>query len=142
MFNPTELFANLIVEHEYVECTGSIIQALVLFKKMYPQFKASEINDCIANAVQFIEDSQTSNGSWFGNWGICFIYSTWHALNGLEAAGKTYTNCPAISWASKFLLQTQRKDGGWGESFLSCFKKVSIRNWPHFVFVVIYKSIE
>ncbi|XP_058743526.1 beta-amyrin synthase-like [Vicia villosa] len=126
MFNPTELFADLIVEHEYVECTGSIIQALVLFKKMYPQFKASEIDDCIANAVQFIEDSQTTNGSWFGKWGICFIYSTWHALNGLEAAGKTYTNCPAISRASKFLLQTQRKDGGWGESFLSCLKKTYV----------------
>ncbi|KAI5422623.1 Beta-amyrin synthase, variant 2 [Lathyrus oleraceus] len=91
---------------------------------MYPEFKANEIDDCITNAVQFIEESQTSNGSWFGAWGICFIYSTWLALNGLEAAGKTYKNCPAISRATKFLLQTQRKDGGWGESFLSCLQKL------------------
>jgi beta-amyrin synthase len=118
LLNPAEIFADIIVEHEYVECTGSAIQALVLFKKLYPEYKTKEIDNCISNAVKFIEDQQTTDGSWYGSWGICFTYASWFALCGLEAAGKTYTNCPAIVKATKFLLQIQTHDGGWGESYL------------------------
>jgi beta-amyrin synthase len=124
LLNPAEIFADIIVEHEYVECTGSAIQALVLFKKLYPEYKTKEIDNCISNAVKFIEDQQTTDGSWYGSWGICFTYASWFALCGLEAAGKTYTNCPAIAKAIKFLLQIQTQDGGWGESHLSCSQKV------------------
>ena len=60
----------------------------------------------------------------YGNWGICFIYGTWFALQGLKAAGKTYKNCLAIRKGVDFLLKTQREDGGWGESHLSCPRKV------------------
>ncbi|MCH87963.1 beta-amyrin synthase, partial [Trifolium medium] len=110
LLNPAEIFADIIVEHEYVECTGSAIQALVLFKKLYPEYKTKEIDNCISNAVQFIEDMQTSDGSWYGSWGICFTYASWFALGGLEAAGKTCTNCPAIAKATNFLLQIQTQD--------------------------------
>ncbi|CAB4272093.1 unnamed protein product [Prunus armeniaca] len=59
----------------------------------------------------------------YGNWGICFIYGTWFAIRGLEAAGKTYNNCEAIRRGVEFLLKTQRDDGGWGESYISCTNK-------------------
>ncbi|KAK7243446.1 hypothetical protein RIF29_38242 [Crotalaria pallida] len=126
VLNPTEFFEGLVVEHEYVECSASTIQALVLFKTLYPDHRRKEIEDCIVNAVRYIEDTQTADGSWYGNWGICFIYGTFFALAGLAAAGKTYTNCAAIRKATKFLLTTQREDGGWGESYLSSPKKIYI----------------
>lgn len=97
-----------------------------MFKKLYPEYKTKEIDNFITNAVRFIEASQTIDGSWYGNWGICFIYGSCFALGGLEAAGKTYTNCPAIAKATKFLLQIQREDGGWGESYLSCSQKTYV----------------
>ncbi|KAM1430091.1 hypothetical protein ACFX2I_046204 [Malus domestica] len=123
MLNPTEFFADIVVEHEYVECTSSAIQALVLFKKLYPGHRKKEIDQFITNAAQYLENIQMEDGSWYGNWGVCFTYGTWFALGGLTAAGKTFNNCAVIRKAINFLLAIQKENGGWGESYLSCPKK-------------------
>nr|GMC92256.1 beta-amyrin synthase [Ipomoea batatas] len=108
----------------YVECTGSSIQALVLFKKLYPRHRTKEIDNFITNAAKYLENDQRPDGSWYGNWGVCFTYGCWFALGGLAAAGKTYNNCAAVRKGVDFLLRTQRDDGGWGESYRSCPDKV------------------
>ncbi|KAB2631898.1 beta-amyrin synthase-like [Pyrus ussuriensis x Pyrus communis] len=125
MFNPTEFFADIVVEHEYVECTSSAIQALVLFKKLYPGHRKEEIDQFITAAALYLENVQMADGSWYGNWGVCFTYGTWFALGGLTAAGKTFNNCAAIRKAISFLLAIQKENGGWGESYLSCPKKLA-----------------
>ncbi|KAL5757020.1 hypothetical protein ACOSQ2_021766 [Xanthoceras sorbifolium] len=98
--------------------------AFVLFKKLYPNHKKKEVENFITEAVKYIEEEQTADGSWYGNWGICFLYGTAFALGGLAAAGKTYNNCLAIRRAVEFLLNSQSDDDGWGESFLSCPNKI------------------
>ncbi|CAN8271192.1 unnamed protein product [Cochlearia groenlandica] len=126
LLNPTDFFSDVMVEGEYVECTSAVIQALVMFKKLYPNHRTKEIIKSIEKAVQFIESKQTPDGSWYGNWGICFIYGTWFALTGLSATGKTYNNCLSIREGVEFLLKIQNEDGGWGESYLSCPKQIYI----------------
>lgn len=126
VLNPTELFGDIVIEHEHVECSGSAIEALVLFKNVYPEHRKKEIDRFIVKAVEFLENSQTVEGCWYASWGICFIYSTWFAFRGLVAAGKTYSNSDVIRRAVKFLLTTQNEDGGWGESYLSCQRKVFV----------------
>ncbi|GLT38206.1 hypothetical protein SLA2020_124700 [Shorea laevis] len=123
MLNPTEFFADIVIEHEYIECTSSAISALILFKKLYPGHRKKEIENFITNAVRFLENIQMPDGSWYGNWGVCFTYGSWFALGGLAAAGKTYNNCPATRKGVEFLLRTQRENGGWGESYKSCPEK-------------------
>lgn len=122
--NPVEFLEDIVKEHEYVECSSSSIQALVLFNKLYPGHREQEIEICIRKAAKYIEDMQYPDGSWYGSWGICFFYGTWFALSGLKAAGRNFKNCLAIRKGVDFLLKTQREDGGWGESHLSSPKKV------------------
>lgn len=52
-------------QHRYVECTSAAIQALASFKKLYPEHRTEEIQNCIARAVEFIEKMQAEDGSWF-----------------------------------------------------------------------------
>ncbi|GMJ00684.1 camelliol C synthase 1 [Hibiscus trionum] len=120
MLNLTEFCADIVIEHEYVENTASSIHALVLFKKLYPGHRKKEIGNFIMNASRYLEDIQMHDGSWYGNWGVCFTNGTWFALEGLAVAGKTYTNCASIRRGVQFLLSTQKENGGWGESYKSC----------------------
>ncbi|KAK1375484.1 Terpene cyclase/mutase family member [Heracleum sosnowskyi] len=120
ILNPSEFFADIVVEKEHVECTASIIQALVAFKNLYQGYREKEINVSVAKAVQYLEGTQWPNGSWYGYWGICFLYGTYFALSGLISAGKTYSNSEAVRKAVQFYLSTQNEEGGWGESLESC----------------------
>ncbi|KAH9770910.1 cycloartenol synthase [Citrus sinensis] len=107
-----------------VECTSAAIQALTSFKKLYPGHWQEDVDHCIKRAVKFIEKIQELDGSWYGSWGVCFTYGTWFGVKGLVAAGMNYSNSSSIRKACEFLLSKQRPSGGWGESYLSCQKKV------------------
>ncbi|KAK2977844.1 hypothetical protein RJ640_012090 [Escallonia rubra] len=123
-FNPTEFFEDVLIEREYVECTGSALQGLMLFKKLHPGHRIKEIQSCILKAVKYIETTQNPDGSWYGCWGICFTYGTWFAVEGLVACGKSIQNSSALHKACEFLLSKQLPDGGWGESYLSSTEKM------------------
>ncbi|WZZ54102.1 hypothetical protein YC2023_054209 [Brassica napus] len=121
--NPVEFVEESTVEHESLECTGSAIVALMQFMKQFSDHRREEIEGFVTKGVKYIEDLQMPNGSWYGNWGVCFIYGTFFAVRGLVAAGKTYHNCETIRRAVRFLIETQNIEGGWGESYLSCPRK-------------------
>ncbi|KAG4142066.1 hypothetical protein ERO13_D06G111600v2 [Gossypium hirsutum] len=123
-FNPTEFFEDTLIEREYVECTSSAIQALSLFRKLHPKHRRVDIDRCIAKGIQYIEDTQNPDGSWYGCWGICYTYGTWFAVEGLAACGKNYQNSPSMRKACEFLLSKQLQNGAWGESYLSSQNKV------------------
>ncbi|KAL5731423.1 beta-amyrin synthase [Ranunculus cassubicifolius] len=118
--NCSEFFANIVVEHDYVENTSSAIQALAMFKTLYPEHRKRELEKCIDKASHFLENMQRKDGSWYGNWGICFTYATWFGIKGLVDSGKTYENSIAIQKACEFLLSKQQDSDGWGESYVSC----------------------
>ncbi|MCR2820949.1 squalene--hopene cyclase [Lederbergia panacisoli] len=63
----------------------------------------------------WIIKDQKKDGSWYGRWGICYIYGTWAAITGLMACGGDLKDAN-IQKAIKWLQDIQNKDGGWGES--------------------------
>ncbi|KAF8694593.1 hypothetical protein HU200_038122 [Digitaria exilis] len=123
-FNPSETFGGIMIDYPYVECTSASIQALVLFRKLYPQHRRKEVDNCINESASFIESIQRSDGSWYGSWGVCFTNGTWFGVRGLVSAGRMFRSSPAIRKACEFLLSKQLPCGGWGESYLSCQDKV------------------
>ncbi|CAM3269795.1 squalene--hopene cyclase [Brevibacillus invocatus] len=79
----------------------------------------------IARAISWLLANQQADGSWYGRWGIAYVYGTWAALTGMIAVGLP-PDYPAIQKAVLWLQRIQNPDGGWGESCLSDEKKTYI----------------
>ena len=72
----------------------------------------------VSRALDYIFDEQEPDGSWFGRWGVNYIYGTAAALPALAALGVDMSIEPARR-AVRWLLDHQNEDGGWGESCIS-----------------------
>jgi squalene-hopene/tetraprenyl-beta-curcumene cyclase len=72
----------------------------------------------IARALAFIRSEQERDGSWFGRWGVNYIYGTGAVLPGLKAL-KQDMHAPSVKRAVAWLQTLQNADGGWGESCAS-----------------------
>src|SRR5690242_4526735 len=66
-------------------------------------------------ALAWLERAQEPDGSWFGRWGVNYIYGTWSVLCALNAAGVAPSH-PMVARAVTWLKAIQNADGGWGES--------------------------
>jgi squalene-hopene/tetraprenyl-beta-curcumene cyclase len=65
-------------------------------------------------ALAWLEREQMADGSWFGRWGVNYIYGTWSVLCALNAAGLG-PEAPMVERAADWLIAIQNADGGWGE---------------------------
>lgn len=65
-------------------------------------------------ALAFLEKEQMPDGSWFGRWGVNYIYGTWSVLCALNAAGLGDKH-PMVRIGADWLIHIQNLDGGWGE---------------------------
>ena len=65
-------------------------------------------------AVKYLEQSQHAEGSWFGRWGVNYIYGAWSVLCALNAAGVD-AQAPCVRRAVDWFTRIQNPDGGWGE---------------------------
>ena len=65
-------------------------------------------------ALDYLRKVQEADGSWFGRWGVNYIYGTWSALAAFNAAGIPPEDRD-VRRAADWLIAIQNSDGGWGE---------------------------
>ena len=102
---------NAMLDPTCPDITGRVIEALVAcgVEKSHP---------AIRKGVQYLIRAQEPDGSWYGRWGVDYIYGTFLALRGLRAAGVDDREA-YIQRALEWVRSTQNFDGGWGESCAS-----------------------
>jgi len=93
--------------------TCSDLTARTLELLGYIDFDARD--ERVRTAVQYLIDTQDDDGSWYGRWGVNYIYGTWQVLRGLRAIGQDMTQ-DWILRGRDWLESCQNSDGGWGET--------------------------
>jgi squalene-hopene/tetraprenyl-beta-curcumene cyclase len=72
----------------------------------------------VADGIAYLRKTQHPEGSWYGRWGMNFIYGTWSVLCALNMAGVRQDD-PMMRKAADWLASIQNQDGGWGEDAVS-----------------------
>src|SRR5438477_8083325 len=72
----------------------------------------------VADGVAYLRRTQLPEGSWYGRWGLNYVYGTWSVLCALNAAGVDHQD-PMVRKAVDWLVSIQNRDGGWGEDAVS-----------------------
>lgn len=98
---------NAMLDPECADITARILELLGYegYQAEHPQVK---------KALDYIRSQQEADGSWYGRWGVNYIYGTWQVLRGLRALNLDM-NQPWLLKARDWLESVQHLDGGWGE---------------------------
>ena len=98
---------NAMLDPECADITARILELLG-----YEGWSAE--NPQVQKALRFIREHQEEDGSWYGRWGVNYVYGTWQVLRGLRALNLNM-NEPWLIKARDWLESVQHEDGGWGE---------------------------
>jgi squalene-hopene/tetraprenyl-beta-curcumene cyclase len=99
---------NAMLDPPTVDITGRMLEMLAAYGY-------SRDDKRVQKAIKFILSEQEPDGSWFGRWGVNYIYGTFLVLRGLDAIGFDH-NEPQVQQAAEWIRMVQNPDGGWGET--------------------------
>lgn len=111
-FIPIEGAKYLLTDPSSADLTGRTLEFYGNFTNL------SQNHIAIKNGVNWLIRHQEMDGSWYGRWGICYIYGTWASITGMIATGVD-TGHASVRQSLKWLKSIQNLDGGWGESCYS-----------------------
>ncbi len=88
--------------------------------EMLAHVEAPDKERIIRAALKYLRHTQRPDGSWFGRWGVNYIYGTWCVISALAALRDAgYAVQDMIDKGASWLLEHPNADGGWGESCYS-----------------------
>jgi squalene-hopene/tetraprenyl-beta-curcumene cyclase len=99
---------NAMLDPPTADITGRMLEMLAAYGY-------TRADKRVQKAIDFIFKEQESDGSWFGRWGVNYLYGTFLVLRGLEAIGIDQHE-PQIQQAAEWIRMVQNSDGGWGET--------------------------
>jgi squalene-hopene/tetraprenyl-beta-curcumene cyclase len=99
---------NAMLDPPTVDITGRMLEMLA-------SYGYSRGDKRVEKAIKFILSEQEPDGSWFGRWGVNYIYGTFLVLRGLEAIGMDPLE-PQMQQGAEWIRMVQNPDGGWGET--------------------------
>lgn len=102
---------NAMLDPTCPDITGRVLEALCACG-------LDRSHRAVERGVQYLIRTQEQDGSWYGRWGVDYIYGTFLALRGLQAAGENDREAH-IQRALEWVRSIQNFDGGWGESCAS-----------------------
>jgi squalene/oxidosqualene cyclase-like protein len=100
-----------ILDPSCPDITGRVLEVLA-------NFGIGIAHPGVRKAVRFLRAKQGDDGSWYGRWGVDYIYGTAHVLRGVCAIGIDM-NQKWLARARHWLEAHQNLDDGWGESCAS-----------------------
>ncbi|ANC77136.1 hypothetical protein ABE65_010130 [Fictibacillus phosphorivorans] len=116
---PIKHAKDALIDPSTPDLTGRTLELLGSFHGL------NQNHHSIKKGVNWLLSNQEANGSWYGRWGVCYIYGTWAAVTGLQSCG-VRENERALQKARKWLISIQNVDGGWGESCESDSKRTYV----------------
>ena len=99
---------NAMLDPPTVDITGRVLEMLAAYG-------VTGDDKRVKKAIKFILSEQEPDGSWFGRWGVNYIYGTMLVLRGLQAMGVDHHE-PYVQQGAEWLRMVQNSDGGWGET--------------------------
>ena len=102
---------NAMLDPTCPDITGRVLEALC-------SCGLDRGHPAVRRGVEYLIRTQEQDGSWYGRWGVDYVYGTFLALRGLRAAGESDREAHVLR-AAEWLRSIQNADGGWGESCAS-----------------------
>jgi squalene-hopene/tetraprenyl-beta-curcumene cyclase len=99
---------NAMLDPTCADITGRVLEALAAHG-------LGREHAAVRRAIDWLVRHQEPDGSWYGRWGVAYIYGTCFALRGMAAAGESDREAHVLR-AGEWLRSVQNADGGWGES--------------------------
>jgi squalene-hopene/tetraprenyl-beta-curcumene cyclase len=102
---------NAMLDPTCADITGRVLEALAAHGVAHG-------HPAVRRGVAWLVRHQEADGSWYGRWGVAYIYGTCFALRGLAASGESDREAHVLR-AGEWLRSIQNADGGWGETCAS-----------------------
>ena len=99
---------NAMLDPTCADITGRVCELLA---RLGFDAKKSPLKD----AVRFLKRDRIADGTWYGRWGVNYIYGTFLAARGLSFSARESSK-GELAAAAKWIYGVQNDDGGWGES--------------------------
>ncbi|HYG77429.1 MAG TPA: terpene cyclase/mutase family protein [Planctomycetota bacterium] len=124
---------NAMIDPSTADITSRVLESLsyqdeyhlIRCQNVADKEKVEKAQEIVRRAIAFIKKDQCPDGSWFGRWGVNYIYGTWQVLRGMKLIGEDM-NKGYLRRGVEWFKRIQNPDGGWGET-IGSYDDISLK---------------